>query len=221
LWQRYGAWSLDAALLGSVATLLAWPRLQLAWRALGAAAKALVSDAGQLLADGLMSGTSLPDFARSLLHDPRLQAAAAGVQHAAWQLAWPWLLAYALLAAPWHIAGECSRWQGSPGKRAAGLVVTDLAGRPVTLLRAMLRHVAGLLSWLTLNLGHALALLPPDKRALHDYIAGTRVVRDARRARMPGWVAAWITLQVVAAVALVAWLLLRYVAALQAGIPGL
>ena len=86
---------------------------------------------------------------------------------------------------------------------------------------AVLRHVAGLLSWLTLNLGHALALLPPDKRALHDYIAGTRVVRDARGARMPGWVAAWITLQVVAAVALVAWLLLRYVAALQAGIPGL
>src|SRR3546814_8479267 len=38
-----------------------------------------------------------------------------------------------------------------------------------------------LASWLTFNLGHALAALPPQKRALHDYLAGTRVRSDERR----------------------------------------
>jgi hypothetical protein len=44
----------------------------------------------------------------------------------------------------------------------------------------LLRHAAGSLSWLTLNLGHLLAALPPHKRALHDWIAGARVVHRQR-----------------------------------------
>jgi hypothetical protein len=96
------------------------------------------------------------------------------------------------------------------------LRVTDLQGRRLDLGRAAIRHVAGLASWLTLNLGHALAALPPQHRALHDYLAGTRVACGDGDPRMPGWASAWIALQVAAAVALAAWLLLRYVAALQA-----
>ena len=220
-WQRYAAWSLDALVLLSATLLLAWPRLQVAWNALGTATRALVADTGQVLADGLMSGAGLPDLTRTLLHDPRLLGAAANVQAAWWDLSWPVLLGYALLAAVWHVGGECSRWYGSPGKHALGLAVTDLHGRRLSLPRATLRHVAGLLSWLTLNLGHALALLPPQKRTLHDYIAGTRVVRVATDPRLPRWAAAWIAVQWLALFALLAWLLLRYVAALESGVPGL
>jgi len=39
-----------------------------------------------------------------------------------------------------------------------------------------LREAASLLSWLTLNLGHALALAAPRRQALHDRIAGTRIL---------------------------------------------
>jgi uncharacterized RDD family membrane protein YckC len=215
-WHRYAAWSLDFAVLATLAAALAWSPLQRGWHAIAAAATQLSAHAGQAMADALLSGTSPQALSQALLHDAGLHDAAAALQAGLGQMLLPWLLAYALLAAAWHIGGELSRWQGSPGKRALRLVVTDLEGRPPTLARAATRHVAGALSWLTLNLGHALAALPPQKRALHDWIAGTRVTCSDGDPRQPGWASAWIALQVVAGVALAAWLLLRYVAALQA-----
>jgi hypothetical protein len=42
-----------------------------------------------------------------------------------------------------------------------------------------------------LNLGHALAAWTPDRRALHDFIAGTRVENvDPKNTQMPIW--AWL-----------------------------
>jgi uncharacterized RDD family membrane protein YckC len=215
-WRRYAAWSLDFAVLATLAAALAWPQLRDGWHAIAAAAAQLSARAGQAMADALLSGTSPRALSQALLHDVGLHDAVAALQAGLGRMLLPWLLAYALLAAVWHVGGELSRWQGSPGKRALRLVVSDLEGRPPTLARAATRHVAGALSWLTLNLGHALAALPPQKRALHDYIAGTRVACSDHDPRLPGWASAWIALQVVAGVALVAWLLLRYVAALQA-----
>lgn len=217
-WHRYAAWSLDAAVLGGVAVLAAWPRLHAAWQALGLAFQEAVAGIGGAMAEAMMAGTPLPRLADTLLADPRLQAAAAGLQAGLWQLCWPLLLGYALLAAPWHVIPECTRWRGSPGKRALGLAVVDMEGRTLTPARAGLRHAAGLLSWLTLNLGHALAAVPPQKRALHDYIAGTRVVHTGGGARLPGWARAWIALQLVALFALLCWLMLRYVALLETGL---
>jgi uncharacterized RDD family membrane protein YckC len=167
----------------------------------------------------MLAGTRLPELSLGLLHEPRLHAAAAALQHAMWQLAWPLLLGYALLAAPWHVLGEASRWQGSPGKRALGLAVTDRAGARPAFARAALRHAAALLSWLTLNLGHLLAALPPRREALHDRIAGARVLHVRGQARLPGWARAWLVLQVLAGLGLLGWLLLRYVAELEAGLP--
>lgn len=217
-WHRYAAWSLDAAVLGGIVTLVAWPRLHTAWQALGLAFRDAVAGIGEAMADALMAGIPLPRLADALLADPRLQAAAASLQAGLWQLCWPLLLGYALLAAPWHVVPECTRWRGSPGKRALGLAVTDLQGSTQSPARAALRHVAGLLSWLSLNLGHALAALPPHKRALHDYVAGTRVVHAGGDARLPAWARAWITLQLVALFALLCWLMLRYVALLETGL---
>ena len=97
------------------------------------------------------------------------------------------------------------------------MVVADADAR-ATLPRVAVRHVAGALSWLTLNLGHALAAVPPQKRALHDYIAGLHVVDDAAGQPLPGWARTWLGLQLVAGFLLPVWLLLRDVAALQAGL---
>ena len=91
--------------------------------------------------------------------------------------------------------------------------------RTQSLPRAGVRHVAGLLSWLTLNIGHLMAAVPPQKRALHDYVAGARVVNTHEGARLPGWARAWIGAQVLALFVLLCWLMLRYVAALEAGLP--
>ena len=220
-WHRYAAWSLDALVVSTAVLLLAWSRVQAAWLALGVTAKATVSAAGSVLADAMMAGTQLPQLPGVLLADPRLGGAAATLQSALWQLCWPLLLGYAVLAAPWHILGECSRWRGSPGKRALGLAVVDGHGDSLSAARATLRHVAALLSWLTFNLGHLMAAWSPTKRALHDRVAGARVVATRAGARLPGWARAWIALQALALFALWAWLLLRYVAALEAGIPAL
>jgi uncharacterized RDD family membrane protein YckC len=98
------------------------------------------------------------------------------VQDALWALLVPWCVAYAQLAFAWHVAGDLSPWRASPGKHALGLRVEALDGAAPTAPQAMLREAAGALSWLTLNLGHALALLPPRRQSLHDRIARTRVV---------------------------------------------
>ena len=62
------------------------------------------------------------------------------------------------------------------GKMAVGTCVVADGGRPVDAARAMRRTFAGLLSFLLLGLGFIPALFG-DHRALHDRLAGTRVVR--------------------------------------------
>jgi len=75
---------------------------------------------------------------------------------------------------------ESSRWQATPGKRLIGIKVTDLAGGRIDFRRALLRHVAQLLSTLCLMLGYVMAAFTRRRQCLHDLIAGTLVVRAAR-----------------------------------------
>lgn len=167
------------------------------------------------LADVLGQAVDPVGLAVQLMQDAALQAAAAMVEASLRALLLPPALTFMVLAAIYWIGFERSAWQATPGKRALGLQVVDLRGGRPGLARAAGRHFAGALSWLTLNLGHALAALPPHKRALHDYLAGTRVVHADDDPHLPGWASAWIGLQVLLAFALPAWLLLRYVTALR------
>ncbi|MFL6592209.1 MAG: RDD family protein [Luteimonas sp.] len=218
-WRRYVAWSLDSALLATLATGLTWPRLVATWRTATSGWTHLSALLGRALADGVLQPASPGALAGDLLADPAVQDAAAGVQHAISQLLLAWLLCYALLAAIYHVGFERSRWQGSPGKRALGLRVVDAHDdRPVATGRLAWRHLAGTLSWLTLNLGHALVLLPPRRRALHDWLTGTRVVSESASDALPAWARAWLGLQVVAMFALLAWGVERYLAALQVAV---
>ena len=91
-------------------------------------------------------------------------------------------------------------------RQAAGLQVIDDDGLPPRVLRAGLRQAAGLLSWLSLNLGHALAAVPPRHQALHDRIAGIRVVRTDARPLRPA-VRLWLALQLPACFLLLALLM--------------
>lgn len=63
----------------------------------------------------------------------------------------------------------------TPGKMAAGLRVIRSDGEPVSVGRALARAGAEYVSMVTLGLGYVAAAFG-EKRALHDFIAGTRVV---------------------------------------------
>lgn len=90
------------------------------------------------------------------------------------------LIGIATLALSWiYNAGmESSRHQGSLGKMALGLIVTDLQGRPIGFAHASGRFFAKIITGLIpLGIGYAMAGFTEKKQALHDMIAGCLVLR--------------------------------------------
>jgi uncharacterized RDD family membrane protein YckC len=73
----------------------------------------------------------------------------------------------------------------TPGKMVLGLQVVTASGAPLSAGRALGRTACYLLSVLTWGLGFLLAA-GPAKRALHDRLAGTRVVRRTPERRRTG-----------------------------------
>lgn len=174
--RRALAWLADAIVLSVLATALTWHWIAPAAGASASAMRALRDLADAKLLDGLLAGIGPPALVQSLLHDPTMLLAASRVQDALRALLAPWTLGYASLAFAWHVAGDLSAWQGSPGKHWLGLRVEALDGGAPSPKQAALREAGSALSWITLNLGHALALLPPRRQSLHDRLAATRVV---------------------------------------------
>lgn len=70
-----------------------------------------------------------------------------------------------------------SSWQGTIGKRILGLKVVDDAGRPIGFGRATGRHFAKIVSSMIFGIGYIMAAFTDKKRALHDMIAGTVVMK--------------------------------------------
>lgn len=169
-WKRYVAYGIDVLLLWIVLELL----VRVFFPSFGQADLAHLQQA-------LASGDPEADLAQrmALVHHAlalltRLTVTAG--------------LAYTVLAAAYFGVFESSSWQATPGKRLLGIRVTDVDGARIGTGRALIRFFAASLSWLTMNLGHALAAMAPDHRALHDYLAATRVVNaDPARTSMPWW----------------------------------
>lgn len=193
-WQRTAGWSLDAAVLLPLALLLSWPWIAGPLRAAHARWDGLLHITGVAIAEALLAAhgaaAGLLLLASGLMHDPALLEANALLASALWAAAWPPMLAFVLLGAGWQVGFERSRWQASPGRRMLGLHVEDADGRRLSAWRALARHGAGALSWLTLNIGHLMAAVAPRHLALHDRISGTRVHSDGRA--LPAWAVAWL-----------------------------
>lgn len=215
-WARYAAWSLDAACLLPLVWLLSASRLGYAFEDARTQLQAIASAFPRLLGDALAIAQAPTDMARQLLADPAMATAAERLQSALGTLLFTPVLVYALLALPWSILFEQSSWQATPGKRALGLRVADEHGRRLKAGHALLRYLACGLSWLSLNVGHAMAALPPRHLALHDRLSDTRVLRRPGSARLPVWAKAWIALQAGGGLLAWAWLFLWLQAAMQA-----
>ncbi len=72
---------------------------------------------------------------------------------------------------------ESSSWQGTVGKKALGLMVTDMDGRRISFGRATGRYFAKIISGMILMIGYLMAGFTEKKQALHDMMAGCLVVR--------------------------------------------
>ena len=79
----------------------------------------------------------------------------------------------------YHTCFLASRWQATPGKRVMGCMVVTRDGQRLSYLNAFGRHLACAISWVPffLPMGYFIAGWTSQKTALHDLIAGTRVVR--------------------------------------------
>lgn len=212
-WRRYAAYSLDAALIGVLVLPLAGSRLIAAYGDLKADTEQLQWRLWELMDEAMMRPAADPlTQANQWAADPALRAGIEGLATASAALLLQAFAIYCALAAVWFIAGESSRWQASPGKRLFGLRVTDMAGAPPGLGRVIARFFGAAPSWLLLNLGHAIAAWTPGKRALHDYIAGTRVeLAPGAPAAMPRAARAWLWLQAALYCGLLGFIVLRYV----------
>jgi len=83
---------------------------------------------------------------------------------------------------------ESSSNQGTLGKMALGLRVTDLDGRRISFGKATGRFFAKILSGMTLCIGYLMAGFTQKKQALHDFVAGTLVL--TKQSPVPAQVAA-------------------------------
>lgn len=75
---------------------------------------------------------------------------------------------------------ESSKWQATLGKRAVGIIVTDLDGRRIDFGRALGRFFAKIISGIILYIGFIMAGFTDRKQGLHDIIASTLVVKGTR-----------------------------------------
>jgi len=205
-WQRYAAWSLDAACCLLLALAMSAEVLHQASAQASASLQALMAGILRSLDTLLTQPAPILTTLAALLAAPAVQTATHALVSALSSALGALLLWYALLSAGWALLFESSPWQATPGQRALGLRVTTARGERADWQHVLLRHGCAGLSWLTLNLGHLMAASSPYL-ALHDRFSGTRVVRHASAsARLPAWARVWLGLQALACACALGWL---------------
>jgi uncharacterized RDD family membrane protein YckC len=65
----------------------------------------------------------------------------------------------------------------TPGKMAVGIKITTVDGDDIDFGRALLRYVGYIASAIILLIGYLMIAFTREKRGLHDYIAGTVVIK--------------------------------------------
>ena len=93
-------------------------------------------------------------------------------------LSWyPTIFSFSLL---YHTVLVSSVKQGTFGKMAMGIIVTDMNGNKISCIKAIARFFSSLLSILTFGIGYLMACFTKKKQTLHDVIAGSLVLKKRR-----------------------------------------
>jgi uncharacterized RDD family membrane protein YckC len=90
---------------------------------------------------------------------------------------WPWLLGYLAFVGLFYASYFTGTTGQTLGKMVTGLRVVHTSGRAPGYLRAFLRAGVGGLGILAAGLGQLPMMFDPARRALHDRLFGTRVVK--------------------------------------------
>lgn len=89
-----------------------------------------------------------------------------------------WVLHFVLMVT-YHVMQEAGRHQATLGKRAMGLIVTNMQGQRISHGQALGRWAGGLLSS-PFFAGYLLSLYTQRRQTLHDLMAGTVVLYKGR-----------------------------------------
>lgn len=89
---------------------------------------------------------------------------------------WPAILLSFMIGWLYFAVCESSAWQGTLGKLALGIRVTDLQGKRISFPRALGRYAAKIPSFAILFIGVLMVAWTQRKQGLHDMIAGTLVL---------------------------------------------
>jgi uncharacterized RDD family membrane protein YckC len=87
------------------------------------------------------------------------------------------LILFNLLVSATYETWMVGRFGATAGKMACSLLVVNSDGTKLSYQRALGRHFAKYLSSFTLAIGYIMAGLDEEKRALHDRICNTRVIK--------------------------------------------
>jgi len=72
---------------------------------------------------------------------------------------------------------ESSDKQATPGKQLMKIIVTDQAGKSLTLWQAIIRNTGKIISQMILFIGYFICLFTKRKQTLHDILANTLVIQ--------------------------------------------
>lgn len=89
-----------------------------------------------------------------------------------------YLPAYTAMQASYEAFFSSSSWMGTPGKKALGLQVVDKNGQRIDLGTGFLRYFSKWASALICGIGYLFPLFDDQKRALHDRMVNTLVMKD-------------------------------------------
>jgi uncharacterized RDD family membrane protein YckC len=89
------------------------------------------------------------------------------------------LLLVSLIVPIFYYAGmHASKWQATVGKKLLKLKVTDLQGNRISFWRGLGRYLSMVFISGIFNIGYIIAAFTEKKQALHDFIAGTIVIKE-------------------------------------------
>jgi len=148
-WMRFVAIIIDVIIVGVVQSFIIVP---------------ILAVAGFSFASGIQNG----DIS---------EAEAVGMFAAAMATMGTTILIGSIIGILYYVFMETSKFQGTVGKIALGLKVTDLNGEKLDFSKALIRNLGKIVSGMILYIGYIMAGFTEKKQALHDMIASTLVVK--------------------------------------------